>query len=68
MRKITNQMQAARTIAIIVAFTAALIMSLTVLTAQTVHAASNFIIEDFDVEMTVNEDDTYDIHDLPPLS
>ena len=31
--------------------------------AGSCYAASNFIIEDYDIEMTVNEDDTYDIHE-----
>lgn len=47
-----------RTAAVIAA-----LLALTLIMAAPVHAASNFIIEDYDIEMKVNEDDTYDIHE-----
>lgn len=46
MKKITNHIPAVRAVSFILALAAALILSMSVLAAQPVHAASNFLIRD----------------------
>lgn len=62
----------ALSIAVIAVMAAALLAAGTLLWTQPVHAESNFVIEDYDIEMQVNEDDTYlvtetiDVHFTAP--
>ena len=58
--------------ALLIAVMAALMIAGGMFTAQSVHADSNFIIEDYNIDMQVNEDDTYlitetlDVHFTAP--
>ncbi len=62
----------ALSIAVIAVMAAALLAAGALLWTQPVHAESNFVIEDYDIEMQVNEDDTYlitetiDVHFTAP--